>query len=71
LVWGGFKTRPKPVKEKSFFFGWKGTQHAIWTATIENGLVADWRIYEDSEENKLKLWLMLPDDVDKTRKGSG
>jgi predicted SnoaL-like aldol condensation-catalyzing enzyme len=45
--------------------------YAIWTATIENGLVAEWRIYEDCEENKAKLRLMLPDEVDKTRKGSG
>jgi len=29
--------------------------HAIWTATIENDLVAEWRIYEDSEENKKKF----------------
>jgi len=25
---------------------------AIWTATIEEDLVAKWRIYEDTEENK-------------------
>jgi predicted SnoaL-like aldol condensation-catalyzing enzyme len=29
--------------------------HAIWTATIENGLVAEWRIYEDTEKNREKL----------------
>jgi uridine phosphorylase len=26
--------------------------HAIWTATIEDDLVAEWHIYEDSEENR-------------------
>ena len=26
--------------------------HAIWIATIEDGLVAEWRIYEDTQENK-------------------
>jgi predicted SnoaL-like aldol condensation-catalyzing enzyme len=25
---------------------------AIWTATIEDDLVAEWRIYEDTEENR-------------------
>lgn len=29
--------------------------YAIWTATIENNLVAEWRIYEDSEENRRQL----------------
>ncbi|MFX1495981.1 MAG: hypothetical protein ACFFBH_00495 [Promethearchaeota archaeon] len=29
--------------------------HAIWTATIENDLVAEWHIYEDTEENREKL----------------
>ena len=29
--------------------------HAIWTATIENDLVAEWRIYEDTEDNKKKF----------------
>lgn len=29
--------------------------HAIWTATIENDLVAKWHIYEDTEENREKL----------------
>jgi len=29
--------------------------HTIWTATIEDGCVAEWRIYEDSEENKEKF----------------
>jgi len=29
--------------------------HAIWTATIENDLVAEWHIYEDTEENRKKL----------------
>ena len=31
----------------------KGSEpdYAIWTARIESGLVAEWRIYEDTEEN--------------------
>ena len=29
--------------------------HAIWTAKIENDLVAEWRIYEDTEENRKKF----------------
>ncbi|KPK62773.1 hypothetical protein AMJ83_09820 [candidate division WOR_3 bacterium SM23_42] len=28
---------------------------AIWTARIENDLVAEWRIYEDTEENRKML----------------
>ncbi|MHA1942701.1 MAG: nuclear transport factor 2 family protein [Candidatus Hodarchaeales archaeon] len=28
---------------------------AIWTATIENDLIAEWRIYLDSEENRAYL----------------
>ncbi|KPK70444.1 hypothetical protein AMJ87_08825, partial [candidate division WOR_3 bacterium SM23_60] len=28
---------------------------AIWTAKIENDLVAEWRIYEDTEENREKF----------------
>ena len=31
---------------------------AIWTAKIENDLVAEWRIYEDTEENRKKFNLM-------------
>jgi ketosteroid isomerase-like protein len=34
------------------------SDYAIWTATIENDLVAEWRIYEDSEENKRHLGLI-------------
>jgi ketosteroid isomerase-like protein len=26
--------------------------YAIWTARIEDGLVAEWRIYEDTDENR-------------------
>ncbi len=26
--------------------------YVIWTARVENDLVAEWRIYEDSQENK-------------------
>ena len=29
--------------------------HVIWTAIIKDDLVAEWRIYEDSEENKEKF----------------
>ncbi|MFX0043811.1 MAG: hypothetical protein ACFE8L_12940 [Candidatus Hodarchaeota archaeon] len=29
--------------------------HAIWTATVENDLVAEWHIYEDTEENRKKF----------------
>jgi hypothetical protein len=28
---------------------------AIWTATIENNLVAAWHIYEDTQENREKF----------------
>ena len=28
---------------------------AIWTARIENDLVAEWRIFEDTEQNREKL----------------
>ena len=30
---------------------------AIWTATIEDDLVAEWRIYEDTEENRRRFGL--------------
>lgn len=29
--------------------------HAIWTARIEDDLVAEWRIYHDTEENRRRL----------------
>jgi predicted SnoaL-like aldol condensation-catalyzing enzyme len=32
--------------------------HAIWTATIENDLVAEWSIYENTEENRKNFELM-------------
>ena len=32
--------------------------HAIWTAKIENDLVAVWQIYEDTEENRIKFKLL-------------
>ena len=28
---------------------------AIWTARIERGLVREWRIYEDTQENKKRF----------------
>ena len=31
--------------------------HAIWTAKIENDLVVEWCIYEDTEENRKKFSL--------------
>jgi len=35
----------------------KGSQpdHAIWTAKIEGDLIAEWRIYHHTEENRKKL----------------
>ena len=30
---------------------------AIWTARIENDLVAEWRIYEDTAENRKKFYI--------------
>jgi ketosteroid isomerase-like protein len=32
--------------------------YAIWTAAIRDDLVAEWRIYEDSEENKRRFNLL-------------
>ncbi len=32
--------------------------HVIWTARIEDDLVAEWRIYADTEENKKKLGIV-------------
>jgi hypothetical protein len=32
---------------------------AIWTARIEDDLVAEWRIYEDTEENRSRFGLTL------------
>ena len=37
---------------------WKkgsGRDYVIWTAKIENDLVAEWSIYKDTEENKKKF----------------
>jgi hypothetical protein len=31
---------------------------AIWTAKIEDDLVAEWRIYHDTEKNRKKLGLV-------------
>ena len=31
--------------------------HAIWTARVEGGVVAEWRIYSDTEENRQRLGL--------------
>ena len=28
---------------------------ALWTATIENARVAEWRVYEDTSENRKRL----------------
>ena len=32
--------------------------YVIWTARIENDLVAEWCIYKDTEENKMKFHLV-------------
>ncbi|HEY46835.1 MAG TPA: nuclear transport factor 2 family protein [Anaerolineae bacterium] len=32
--------------------------YAIWTARVESDLIAEWRIYEDTEENKRKFNLL-------------
>ncbi len=32
--------------------------YVIWTARIEDDLIAEWRIYEDTEENKRRFNLM-------------
>ena len=34
--------------------------HAIWTATIREDHVAEWRIYEDTEENRAMLRVGQP-----------
>lgn len=31
---------------------------AIWTATIRSGLVSQWRVYGDTEENRRKLGIL-------------
>jgi len=31
---------------------------AIWTAKVQGGLVAEWRVYEDTKENRKKLELI-------------
>ncbi|MHA1986032.1 MAG: hypothetical protein ACW98D_05265 [Promethearchaeota archaeon] len=35
----------------------KEEDHCIWTTTIENDLLVNWRLYEDTEENRIKLKL--------------
>jgi predicted SnoaL-like aldol condensation-catalyzing enzyme len=43
------------------FATWKKAadpDYAIWTAEIEDDLVAQWRIYEDTEENKRRFNLI-------------
>jgi ketosteroid isomerase-like protein len=32
--------------------------HAIWVARIENDLVAEWRIYHDTEENRKRFGII-------------
>ena len=32
---------------------------ALWTAIIENDLVAEWRVYDDTEDNRNKLGVKL------------
>jgi len=31
---------------------------AIWTAKVQGGLVAEWRVYEDTEKNQKRLGLI-------------
>ena len=33
----------------------KEEDHCIWTATIEDDLLLNWQIYEDTEDNRKKL----------------
>ena len=33
----------------------KEEDHCIWTTTIENDLLVNWRLYEDIEDNRKKL----------------
>jgi hypothetical protein len=33
----------------------KEEDHCIWTTTIENDLLVNWRLYEDTEDNRKKL----------------
>jgi len=32
--------------------------HAIWTAIVRENRVAEWRIYEDTDENRVKLGIV-------------
>lgn len=34
---------------------------AIWTANARNGTIAEWRVYEDTSENRRLLSISLPD----------
>ena len=36
----------------------KEEDHAIWTAMVENDLVTEWHIYEDTEDNRKKLHIL-------------
>jgi hypothetical protein len=44
---------------------WAGGErdHAIWTARIHDDLVAEWRIYEDTQQNRRALGLERSGDV--------
>jgi ketosteroid isomerase-like protein len=51
--------------DEVFILGYSTCSHppldgpAIWTARVENGLVAEWRVYLDTEENRRILDLPL------------
>jgi hypothetical protein len=31
---------------------------AIWTATVENGLILEWRVYADTKVNRRKQYII-------------
>lgn len=53
------ESRDNLVVILGFAYWSEENQHdpAIWTATIVNDLVAEWRIYHDTEENRKKFGL--------------
>jgi hypothetical protein len=32
--------------------------HVIWTAAVRDDLIAEWRVYEDTEQNRRQLALL-------------
>jgi ketosteroid isomerase-like protein len=53
------ESRDNLVMMLGFAYWSEENQHdpAIWTATIENGRVAEWRIFHDTEEDRKKFGL--------------